>query len=120
MKKITTIFVAILFASFALTSCGGNKSDKTATEETATPELKTESAGDCDQFIKDYEAFADSYVIIFKKYKENPTDASILTEYTEIAQKAVVFQEEDSVCMANPKYASKMLEIATKMAKAAL
>jgi len=128
MKKITSIFVAILFASFALTSCGGNKSDKAATEETtvteasadtASSDLKTESTTDCDTFIKDYEAYADSYIVVLKKYKANPTDATILTEYSEMAQKAVKMQEGAENCT-DPKYATKLLEIANKIAKASL
>jgi len=128
MKKITSIFVIILFASFALTSCGGNKSDNAATEETVvteTPEettssdVKSESTTDCDEFIKAYEEYADSYIVVLKKYKADPTDATILTEYTEMVQKAAEMQEGAENCT-DPKYATKLMEIANKMAKAAL
>jgi ABC-type glycerol-3-phosphate transport system substrate-binding protein len=138
MKKITTVFAAILFASIALTSCGGNQSDKTSSEETTTTEttptettltesqedpasteLNTGSASDCDTFIKDYEEYADSYIVIVKKYKADPTDATILTEYTDLAQKAVKMQEGAANCT-DPKYTKKLMEIASKIAKAAI
>jgi len=77
-----------------------------------------ESVSDCDQFIKDYDAFADSYIKMLKKYKKNPTDATILTEYTEAAQKAIKMQNEAANCT-DAKYASQLTKIATKIANAA-
>ena len=77
------------------------------------------SSGDCDKFIKDYEAFANSYIKILKKYKANPSDASILTEYADAAQKAAEMQKGANDC-SDAKYASKLMEIANKIAKAAM
>lgn len=74
---------------------------------------------DCDQFIEDYESFADSYIDVLKKYKANPSDASILTEYSEAAQKAMEMQKDASSCT-DPAYASKLMEIANKIAKATM
>lgn len=76
-------------------------------------------SGDCEQFIKDYEAFADSYIKLLKKYKENPTDETILTEYTEASQKAIALQTDASNCT-DASYANKLLEIGNKIAKAAM
>jgi hypothetical protein len=73
----------------------------------------------CDQFIKDYEAFANSYVILMKKYKANPSDTSIMSEYSQAAQKALDMQKNASLC-SNPEYASKLIEIANKIAKASV
>lgn len=74
---------------------------------------------DCDKFIKDYEAFADSYIKLLKKYKANPTDATILTEYTEAVSKAAELQTNATSCT-DAKYATKLMEIASKISKAAL
>jgi flagellum-specific peptidoglycan hydrolase FlgJ len=54
-----------------------------------------------------------------KKYKANSSDPSILTEYTEAAQKAMDMQKDASSCT-DPAYASKLMEIANKIAKAAI
>ena len=74
---------------------------------------------DCDKFIKDYEDFANSYIKLIKKYKANPTDASILSEYTEAVDKASKMQTEASNCT-DAKYATKLMDIANKIAKAAM
>jgi hypothetical protein len=77
-----------------------------------------ETTSDCDKFIKDYEVFVDSYIKILKKYKKNPTDASILTEYSDVMQKATTMQTNAANCT-DAKYSAKLLELATKMTKAA-
>ena len=78
-----------------------------------------ETNNDCAQFLKDYEEFANSYIKIIKKYKQNPTDPTILSEYTTAASKAIEMQTEASNCT-DAKYASKLAQIASKMAMAAI
>jgi hypothetical protein len=125
------------WAEFSFPAGDANKFDKvqsfnllstiklsTETNSTESSAISSESEGstsnvDCDQFIKDYSAFADSYVKLMKKYKANSSDPSILTEYTEAAQKAMDMQKDASSCT-DPAYASKLMEIANKIAKAAI
>lgn len=80
--------------------------------------VSASSSTDCDQFITDYEEFIRSYIAILKKYKANPTDASILTEYTEMASKAASMQTDASNCT-DAKYAAKLTKLNTKIANAA-
>lgn len=37
------------------------------------------------EFLADYEDWVDDYIVLLEKYEANPTDMSILTEYTEMA-----------------------------------
>ena len=46
------------------------------------------------QFLKEYEEWVDSYVALVKKYKANTSDMSILSEYTTMMQKLVVWSEK--------------------------
>jgi len=94
-----------------------SSSSSSVSSENESP--STESSVDCDKFIKDYTAFVDSYIKLLKKYKANPTDASILSEYTDAAQKAAEMQTDASSCT-DPEYASKLMELANKIAKAAM
>jgi hypothetical protein len=84
----------------------------------SSDETASSSSTDCDQFITDYEEFVNSYIAILKKYKANPTDASILTEYTEMASKAASMQTDAANCT-DAKYATKLAKLASKMASAA-
>jgi len=100
-----------------------NKEEQTSSSSSSSDDKdkssSTASSGDCDKFLKDYEAFANSYIKVLKKYKANPNDASILSEYTEMAQKETEMQTNISTCT-DPKYASKILELNTKIAQAAM
>ena len=76
------------------------------------------SSQDCDKFIKDYEEFVNSYIAVLKKYKANPTDASIIGEYAQMATKATEMQTGASNCT-DAKYATKLMTLSTKIANAA-
>jgi len=88
-------------------------------ESSSANATSSSSSVDCDKFIKDYESFVNNYITILKKYKKNPSDASILSEYTEMMQKAVEMQSNASNC-SDAKYATKLMELANKMATVAL
>ena len=51
-------------------------------------------SSDWKQFLDDYEAWVDSYVAFMKKYKENPTDTSLISEYAEFAGDTVEWSEK--------------------------
>jgi len=76
------------------------------------------ASSNCDQFIKDYEAFVDSYIKLLKKYKANPSDPTILQEYTDAVQKASEMQTEASNCT-DAKYVNRLTKIVNKLATAA-
>ena len=51
--------------------------------QTETAENNDDSA-EWKEFLKDYEKWVDDYIAIVKKQKENPTDLTILTEYSKM------------------------------------
>jgi len=58
-----------------------------------------------------------SYVEVLKKYKANPTDATILSEYSELSQKAAEMSKQSKDCT-DSKYSLKLLELSQKITKA--
>ena len=119
MKKMTTIFGLILSVSLILTSCGGSSTESTESTETESGEVAEEgSSSDCDQFLKDYEAFADSYIATVEKMKADPTDASVMTEYTSMLSKLTEVQSGGQDCT-DPEFVTKLSEIAMKITNAA-
>ena len=107
--------------SFTLSSTL-DKIEESSSSSSVSSEIESpsnESSVDCDKFIKEYSAFVGSYIRLLKKYKANPTDASILREYTEAAQKAAEMQTDASSCT-DPEYTTKLMELNSKLAKAAL
>jgi len=96
------------------------KDQQTSSSSSSTSdESVSSSSSDCDQFLAEYEEFADSYIKLLKKYKSNPSDPSILTEYTESAQKAVEMQTKAGECK-DAKDASKLIKITNKLTQAAI
>lgn len=77
------------------------------------------SSGDCDEFLDGYEKFMDDYIAILKKYKNDPTDASILSEYTSIMSEATEWSTKTADCAADEKFAAKFTAIQMKIANAA-
>ena len=89
----------------------------TESSDNSSDESASSSSTDCDQFIADYEEFTSSYIAILKKYNANPTDMSILTEYTEMASKAATMQTGASDCT-DAKYIAKLMKLNAKIASA--
>ena len=140
MKKLMTIFGAILFASTILTSCGG---DDKSEEEISLPDAPSDinysgeeefdsesssnsesnemssSSVDCDEFLEEYEEFMDEYIAIIKKMQKNPDDMSVMTDYTSMMTEATEWTEKTADCAADAQFASKFAEIQMKIANAA-
>ena len=77
------------------------------------------ASGDCDEFLKGYEKFMVKYIALLKKYKDNPTDVSILTDYTSMASEALDWETKTADCSADPQFVAKFSEIQMKIANAA-
>jgi hypothetical protein len=74
---------------------------------------------DCEKFLRDYEAFVNSYIRLYKKYKANPSDVTIIEEYNDAARQALEMENNISVCT-DTKFASRLLDLQNKLAKALL
>ena len=116
MKKIVVCFVALMLL-LGLCACSTTNVGNTSPVEKA----------EWEKFIDDYNKWADEYIEIVNKYKSNPTDASILTDYTEMTSEVAQWAEKadkvtdelkDSPADA-AKFAEELLKISNKLAKAA-
>ena len=84
-----------------------------------------ESNGEWKEFLKDYEAWVDDYIDVVKKYKENPADLTILSDYTEMVQEMADWSDRaDEIELeledtdAAIEYSTELLRIAGKLAQA--
>lgn len=66
----------------------------------ASTDTNEQETGDIDptlkQFLDSYEAFIDEYIEFMAKYQQNPTDTTLLSEYTNIMGKYSEFAQEIS------------------------
>ena len=119
MKNILTINLSTLLIIFTFFGGNGLKNNEFFSHAGYDSLQLVESTdlGSCKQYLKDYQAFADQYVKVSKKYKENPEDPALVKEYTDLASKAAKWAEEaPDDCNAMQKI--KMAKITTKIAAA--
>ena len=104
--------------------------DDSSVDETASSETENDTTTGDDaewkQFLKDYEAWVDDYIAIVKKYKDNPSDMTILSDYTEMVSEMADWTERaDEIELeledtsAAIEYSAELLRIAGKLAEAA-
>lgn len=79
----------------------------------------SKSAENCEEFLDGYEKFMDDYIAIIKKMKNNPTDQTILTEYTSMMTEAAEWSTKTADCAADAKFAAKFAAIQVRIANAA-
>ena len=132
MKKLWTLLIAVVIL-LSLTACGSetiptneDTANNNVVSET-TDEKNENSSNDAEwkQFLKDYEGWVDNYIEITKKYKANPSDLSILTDYTEMVSELTEWSEKaDEIELelkdsdAALEYSNELMRIANKLAEA--
>lgn len=115
MKKLLSAILILLlalslvacdFSSIASETTDTTQNNSLSSEKTSSSKTEGNADGLIDSEFKaamdSYEEFFDEYVEIMKKYKENPTDMSILAsytsymgQYTEMMQKFEKWENED-------------------------
>ena len=76
-----------------------SSSSETTTATPTAPSADTTTGSSWDewkQFLVDYEAWVDDYVVFMDKYAANPTDSSLITDYTAFANEALELQQRAS------------------------
>lgn len=95
-----------------------SSSSRANTETTLDKTTSSASSEDCDEFLRGYEEFMNEYIAIMKKYKDDPTDISLINEYTEMLSKAGDWSDKTKGCEDDPAFATRFIEIQMKIAKA--
>ena len=77
------------------------------------------------EFLREYEEWVDKYIIVLKKQKANPSDLSILADYTSLVAELAEWSEKadeigDSIVDVEDaaEYSAEVIRIAAKIAKA--
>lgn len=138
MKKFLLLMSVVLLL-FSLTACGGENvenadikpsesvvqvesGDDAINSENQVVSNETENV-EWKQFLKEYNEWVDDYIVLLKKYNANPTDATILSDYTEMmndltewsARADKITKELESSPEAVAEYAAELAKIAEKL-----
>ena len=132
MKKILSLICSLALI-FSLVACNTENNIKQENLSNQNPQINgeasdisTESSSSAEwrQFLKEYEEWVDKYIVVYNKYKSNPTDLSILSDYTDMAAQLVEWSEktenvQKELESASPEelseYSKELLRIAGKM-----
>lgn len=140
MRKITlSLLCAICMFCFF---CGCEKNDKaqvtksaeqtteqnvksnTSTKSNNVSKDKTQKIGkeSWRQFLKDYEAWVDDYVDFMKKFKDNPSDTSLISDYAQFVAQTAEWAEkakkyEDGLKDASPEILGEYVETLGRITK---
>ena len=101
-QRYATMVLALIVTALCLGlfGCGGGDSEPAEAPDSGSTQSDTSSTAateDTDasddysswrEFMKDYEAWVDSYIAFLEKYKENPNDASLASEASQMAEEA--------------------------------
>jgi hypothetical protein len=111
MKKFKLI--PSLLAVFFITSAFADfKNVKKSTNYIL--ETSFEHEDDCDKFLKSYEEFMVAYIAVYKKYLADPTNMSVMTDYTKLAANATKFSSMNTD-NCSPEQLIKLSEIVLKL-----
>lgn len=98
-------------------------------EESMVSQVQTEQDKTSDAawrtFLKEYEAWVDTYIAVLEKYEKNPSDMSILSDYLEMLEQLESWTEQSEAMEAEleesealVEYSLELLRITEKLAKA--
>lgn len=108
IKKVISIATAIVMMSIMITSCGSKSTDEMNTAPPQNHSTNSFDNSDWHQFLNDYEAWVDSYISFMKKYKDNPSDIKLISEYSKFLSETTEWAEKSKT------YEDKLKEMSTE------
>lgn len=131
--RILVLLLSMFFV-FACSSgpkdAGNDESNDVKNEEAVQAETQKEDVdeektstgiAECDDFLKDYEAWADEIIEVYKKLKEEPTNSEYAQKAAVASQKMAKYSEKWQglvKCAQNEEYAKRVKAVEEKVMKA--
>jgi len=95
-------------------------SESSVTESESASTSMSVGFRDCDEFLKQYEEFIVEYVKVLKKYKDSPSDMSIMADYTRLMTKAGEWKDYPNDCADDAAFVAKYTEMTMRINQAAM
>lgn len=121
MKTIHLLLISLLFVGVSCKKKKNNPLIKNSkkTEKVISNLTKGEEIEDCEDFLEQYEDWAEDYARFMEKYKDNPGQAYGNQEFIKMLSSATTWTTEWATivtsCAANPSYEKRMEKITEKM-----
>ena len=72
--------ICIVSMNFMGSGCKKTKNTK-AEKGTVSIVDSTNTMNECDQFLRDYEGWVKKYIVLIKRFQQNPKDKTIIADY---------------------------------------
>jgi len=74
--------LGICIVSMSFISSGCKEAKNTITEKGKVSIVdSTNTMSECDQFLRDYEGWVKKYIVLIKRFQQNPKDKTIIADY---------------------------------------
>jgi hypothetical protein len=91
-----------------------SKTETTTVGEEESSSNSTSVASSCEQWLNDYDSWVTKYIAFMRKYKKNPADMSMLSDYSRLTSEMTKWTKGNSDCDDAVSIA-RMTEIANRM-----
>lgn len=100
----------VMLMVFSLVGCSDSKEESNINLSEGVTSINEIDIIEWRQFLRDYEAWVDEYIAKFEKYKENPEDVTIMSEYTKMIPEILEWEERSQNIEAGFKDGKEALE----------
>jgi hypothetical protein len=111
-----------LYSIFLLLCASTSCSDSNKSKPNDNNESKTSISGlnsDCQDFLNGYEKYVNDYIAALEKYKSNPTDMTVITDFNRMTAESSAWTSKTPDCSDYPEFITKFSEIQLKLTNAA-
>ncbi len=91
-----------------------SKTETTTVEEEESSSNSTSASSSCEQWLNDYDSWVTKYIAFMRKYKKNPADMSMLSDYSRLTSEMTKWANGNSDCDDAASIA-RMTEIANRL-----
>jgi hypothetical protein len=91
-----------------------SKTETTSLKEEESSSNSSSASSSCEQWLKDYDSWATKYIEFMRKYKKNPADRSMLSDYSRLTSEMTKWANGNSDCDDAASIA-RMTEIANRL-----
>ena len=72
---------------------------------------KNVTVSECDQFLQDYEGWVKNYIVLIKRFQQNPKDKTIIADYQEMVGQIGTWDKRSRTCIKDPVILKRYVEL---------
>ena len=104
--------LGICIVSMSFMGSGCKKTKNTKVEKgTVSIVDSTNTMNECDQFLRDYEGWVKKYIVLIKRFQQNPKDKTIIADYQIMVGQIGQWDNRSRQCIKNSAILKRYVEL---------